>query len=351
MQTDKEKSCPNKQDTIVLNEKARDSAGKVIFDDSILCAQFLNDYVKVLGDITVYPENIEDVSERYVPLSAEERNSDIVKKIKIPNKVPFYFISLIEHKTKVDYNVGIQIFRYIYQIWEDYEKEMEKEHKGISKTKDFKYPPVIPIVYYEGKQRWTAPLQLKEKIAMQEVFGEMIPNFAYQLVSLNDYSNEELLNKGDAISLMMLLNKIKSADDIERFMKISADRLNAIVEPLPEYLIKKIAQIFRVWLYAMNTPEDEVEEIVSRVEEKDRARLFEGMEVDIQAERKKLHAERQKFAEEKQKLVEKEEKIMKAHINAAYITGKSESQIVEELKEIFELDEEVAVEKVKQFRK
>ena len=50
-------------------------------------------------------EDIEDVSERYIPMFTEERNSDTVKRIKITEKDTFYFISLIEHKTKV--------FRYI----------------------------------------------------------------------------------------------------------------------------------------------------------------------------------------------------------------------------------------------
>ena len=33
----------------------------------------------------------------------------------------------------MDYNVVMQIFRYIAFIWEDYEKEQNREHKGISK--------------------------------------------------------------------------------------------------------------------------------------------------------------------------------------------------------------------------
>ena len=36
-----------------------------------------------------------------------------------------FFVSLIEHKTKVDYNVSMQMLRYMVYIWEDYEKEME----------------------------------------------------------------------------------------------------------------------------------------------------------------------------------------------------------------------------------
>lgn len=78
--------------------------------------------------------------------------------------MPFFMVSLIEHKTDVEYNVCMQIFRYIAYIWEAYEKEMEQQHPGISKLKDFKYPPVLPIVYYEGSRHWTAPLDFKSRI-------------------------------------------------------------------------------------------------------------------------------------------------------------------------------------------
>lgn len=75
----------------------------------------------------VRAEDIEDVSERYVPMFTEERNADTVKRVKISEKDTLYFISLIEHKTKVDYNVSMQLLRYMVYIWEDYEKEMERQ--------------------------------------------------------------------------------------------------------------------------------------------------------------------------------------------------------------------------------
>lgn len=47
-------------------------------------------------------------------------------------------------------------------IWEDYEREQEKKHKGISKTKNFRYPPVLPILFYDGIENWTAATRLTE---------------------------------------------------------------------------------------------------------------------------------------------------------------------------------------------
>ena len=40
--------------------------------------------------------------------------------------MPLYIISLVEHKTQVEYNVIMQLLRYMVHIWEDYEKEMEQ---------------------------------------------------------------------------------------------------------------------------------------------------------------------------------------------------------------------------------
>lgn len=70
------------------------------------------------------------------------------------NFLPFFIISLIEHKSKVDYNVVIQIFRYMSFIWEDYEREMEKKQKGISRRKGFRYPPILRNICWKSFPGW-----------------------------------------------------------------------------------------------------------------------------------------------------------------------------------------------------
>lgn len=168
-----------KEDTcLVDNPRLRDGSNKLIFGDNILCAQFLRDYADMEILRKVQPEDIEDVSERYVPLYSTERESDTVKRVNVgkylpalknenPLELPLYIVSLVEHKTKVEYNVAMQILRYMIHIWEDYEKEMNRRYPHISARKDFRYPPVFPIVYYEGTEKWTAPedlLSVMEKV-------------------------------------------------------------------------------------------------------------------------------------------------------------------------------------------
>lgn len=103
------------ENKIISNPRLYDSSSKLIFGDNILCSQFLRDYADMEILKNIQPEDIEDVSERYVPLYSTERDSDTVKKIDISKYIPLkkdentlnlplYIVSLIEHKSKVEYN-------------------------------------------------------------------------------------------------------------------------------------------------------------------------------------------------------------------------------------------------------
>ena len=179
----------------ISNSKRHDSSSKLIFGNAELCSQFLRNYMDIPLLKNVRAEDIEDVTERYIPMFTEERDSDTVKRIRISEKGTLFFVTLIEHKTKVDYNVSMQLLRYMVYIWEDYEKEMEKKKKGISKTKNFRYPPILPIVYYEGSGKWTAPCNIRDRVCFDEAFEPFTPKFFYKLVQLNTYSVDELVGK------------------------------------------------------------------------------------------------------------------------------------------------------------
>ena len=151
----------NEHDTI-RNSKMKDSGGKLIFENATLCSQFLREYTGIEALKNVKPEDIEDMTERFIPMFLEERDSDVVKKVNLPDKGELFLVTLIEHKSSVDYNVTMQMLRYMVYIWEDYEKRMNAKQKGISRTAAFRYPPILPIVYYEDTAEWTAAVHLKD---------------------------------------------------------------------------------------------------------------------------------------------------------------------------------------------
>lgn len=360
--------------SIITNKKLPDSSSKLIFGDSILSSQFFRDYADMEILRNIRPEDIEDVSERYVPLYSTERESDTVKKVDISRylslderenglNLPLYIISLIEHKTKVDYNVVMQVLRYTVHIWEDYEKEMNAKTKGISSRKEFKYPPVLPIVYYEGAGRWTAPMDLSERILCGDLLGKYLPHFRYQLVRLHDFSNEELLAKKDEISLAMLINKIQNPEDLSSFVGVSGEQVDGILCDTPDYLLDIMAKVLRALLYSLNLPEDETEDAVSKIKERKMGRLFENVKMDIQAERRKtaemVKEANEKVAEAEEKAAEANEKVAEVEEKLDAVTralevykcvikmlrsNKSESEIRESLMQNFSLTKEQAQE-------
>lgn len=333
--------------TDMRNRMPKDSSAKKIFGDSILCAQFLRDYIDIPMLKAVKPEDIEDVTTRYLPMFANERDSDIVKRIHVKNdETPFFLISLIEHKSNVDYNVVMQMFRYIAFIWADYEKEMEKQHEGISKTKGFRYPPILPILFYDGPNNWTAATKMHDRVLLSDILGEYIPDYRYILIQLKDYSNQELMDKENELSVIMMVDKIKDKADYD---KLSDDEVKKYITDItanaPEYLLTIISDIVEILLNRLNIPTEEVDAFTAQIKERKMGELlanFKGW--DVQAARREGREE----AREEARKEFWEEAVMKL-IRIIKKLGCTEETAKLQLIDEYELSEEEAAEKVEMY--
>ncbi|MCR5487777.1 MAG: Rpn family recombination-promoting nuclease/putative transposase [Lachnospiraceae bacterium] len=276
------------ENRMMQNRKAADSGGKLIFGNPTLLAQLLRDYsgMEILKDVR--PEDIEDVTTRYIPMFTEERDSDVVKKVRLPKQGELFLITLVEHKSYVEYNVVMQLLRYMVYIWEDYEKQKEKEQKGITRTKGFRYPPILPIVYYEGVESWNSCQTFAERIFCSDVFSKYIPDFRYMLVNIRGMDREAILSKDDELSLVMLLNRLKSSKEF-RELKLPEGYLDEIARKAPEDVLEVITRVVSVLLRGLNVPEKELQEFTDQIRRRRMGKLFEGFEwYDVQATRKEI---------------------------------------------------------------
>ena len=283
--------------TLKEEQKAptNDIQSKTIFRNPVLCSQFLRNYVNHPMMKNIKPEDIEDYTDRFTSYFGVEFEADTVKKIHIRNengeKSEIFLISLIEHKTEVDYNVIIQLLKYMTCIWAEYEKQFGTDYKDQVKTKEFRYPPILPVVYHEGSDTWTAPMHLKERIFMHELFEEYIPDFTYCLVDNHKYSNKELLERRDEMSLIMLLNKIQTKADLSEFVHIPADEINRIVKESPEAIIDIIVMVMHALCTKLNLSKQDTEECVKKVRTRNMGYLWANMEkIDVQASEAALTA-------------------------------------------------------------
>jgi Mg2+ and Co2+ transporter CorA len=100
---------------------------------------------------------------------------------------------------------------------------------------------------------------------MGGIFEKYIPKFNYELVDLNKYSREELIKYGNALSLILLIDKIRWAEDIELSTSVPEDYLEYLSKNIPEPLLPLISDCVRVFLKHIEAPEEEIERISEKI--------------------------------------------------------------------------------------
>jgi predicted transposase/invertase (TIGR01784 family) len=252
-----------------------DNGFKLIFGNHQLFSDFLRDFIHIDILKDVKPEDIEDISERFLPLFQENRDSDTVKRINLKDTLVFV-IAILEHESEVNHRSSFKMLQYICLVLDSWEKEAEKENPGVSKRKEFKYPPVLPIVFYDGKNKWTAERNFFNRTHPNTVFEKYIPKFEYELVNLNDYSEKEIQGFGDALSLIMLIDKLRDSGG-ERLLKhLPEDYLEKLNLQIPPGMGKLLSDVIRVFLDKSNVDRYEAESFVANIGKTD-LKGYKGM--------------------------------------------------------------------------
>ena len=281
--------------------KAKDNSAKSILSEPELFVQFIKDFtsIEILKDIQ--PEDIEDVDSRFIPLFSEQRDSDTVKRINLKGDSdnPLFVITIVEHESKVNFRAPFKILLYITYILEAYEKEVNKKASAeagkdvkVTMKKDFKYPPIFPIIFYDGAGEWTAETNFLNRTEMKDIFEKYIPKFEYELVSLKEYSYEDLTKFGDILSLFMLLNKPQTAEELNSLGNLPKEYLAQIDSlNIPAHLKELVVNSVTVLLSRINAPQDEINKLLEKIDERGVSEMLALKDYDVQATRKEARAE------------------------------------------------------------
>ncbi len=321
-----------------------------IWKNELLCAQFLRGYTKVSLLENVQPEDIEDITEALRPFVGVEYEGDTVKQIQLHGMAEqeVFVVGLLEHKSNVDYDVTFQLLKYMVGIWALYRNRKDKEKKGSSKNKDFQYPLIIPIVYYEGQERWTADMHWKDRVEFSEAFGKYVPDFTYEVVDLQRYSNEELLSREEELSLVMMLNRVQKEADLH-FAGWSGEQRRIVEEILrgaPEEVLRILAQMIYHFGLKMNLQDKELIKYVKSVEDRNMGELWANMDkIDIPEIRRKAKedAEAEVKARVEAEVKARVEAEVKARVEAE-VKAKVEAEVKEKAEKMKEeADQEISL--------
>ena len=140
-------------------------------------------------------EDIERYNCKFVNAQFKNKEADIIYKIKGTNT---FF--LIEHQSRVDYNMAQRIAEYQTDI-------IKIENPIISNTKDISIPLIIPLVIYASNNSiWNAHRNIIEAQPHIEGYNKLGIG-GYDVLDINTLEKEELMNHSLFIYRVLSIEK------------------------------------------------------------------------------------------------------------------------------------------------
>ena len=186
----------NKLKVNISPHHSHDKSIRMLLKDRNEATGFINKVV--FNEEKIKIGDIEEYTENFITSNYKDKVADIVYKYCPIDGVYF----LIEHQTKIDQNMPIRIAEYSLEI-------MKAEYKKGKRAE------VIAIVLYTGKRKWNVPTNLgtvsEENNENCKLVG-MHTN--YTLYCSNNYSDRELIKEGNALSIVLLLERTQSIESL-----------------------------------------------------------------------------------------------------------------------------------------
>ncbi|MDR2114935.1 MAG: Rpn family recombination-promoting nuclease/putative transposase [Planctomycetaceae bacterium] len=167
--------------------------------------------------------------ETYIDEELKQFYLDVLYRIPIKNSNEMIVVFiLIEIKTQNDKWTIFQVVKYVIRIWNREFKIVEsaaRKHGATEEDKKryetFLLPMVLPIIFYYGKNQFTAPTELIELIRTLKGTEEYAVNMNALLCDVSELVSKEELPEDTKLSvLFMTLQTIFSQDVVTNLMKI-----------------------------------------------------------------------------------------------------------------------------------
>jgi predicted transposase/invertase (TIGR01784 family) len=321
---------------------SKDRIFRKIFGIKELFLMFVKDFIKEdwVSQLTV--DDLEIMPVKFLNLRDGDRESDVLYKVNLKEEEIYIFIHL-EHQAKVNFLMPFRVIEYMVRIWRNWIEEQDEQasDEKPSERKGFLLPPIYPVVFYDGKSDWTAETEFARKVRDYPRFEKYIPKFDYKVINLAKISFNELEEMEDSLSLIMMLDKLKTPEDFEQLAKrrIKKNYFEKIKEKLKSSkILEVIGEVITLLLERINVSEEEIGKIKTHIYEGRLEQMFEMLEdYDVQKMRREIRMEERmegmKIGEQKGKnegKIEVAKNLLKEGMDISFIiktTGLPEEEV------------------------
>ena len=118
----------------------------------------------------------------------------------------FYVYLLLEFQSTSQRFMALRLLVYLGLLYQDLSKKLSGAEK---------LPPILPLVLYNGKRPWTAPLHLEDLVedAPERIAGYQ-PRFTYYLLDESRHPPEALQAPESPVSAVLRMEQASSPDDL-----------------------------------------------------------------------------------------------------------------------------------------
>ena len=214
--------------------KVHDSSYKFLFSNPEFVRDLIIGFIPDDWLHSLDYETLEKVPGSYITEDFKQREDDIVWRVKVGGEWLYLYL-LIEFQSSVDKYMALRMMVYVGLLYQDLVKRGEILADG-------RLPPILPIVLYNGSQRWTAAIDIADLIpAVPGLVSEFKPSLKYLLIDESAYSTHELSSLRNLVAAVFQFEQAQSPSSIE-------DIINLLIDWLADR--PDLKRMFALWIRA-----------------------------------------------------------------------------------------------------
>ena len=188
----------------------------------------------------------------YVDEHSRMTQSDRLFEVKLKDGPPALIYTLVEHKSAPEPGTPLQLLGYMLRIWTRYAAGKPAKLRAL--------PPIVPLVFFHGRNTWTIPLDFGEMVQADADTAAFVPSFRYALHDLGSGPQEALSGDAPIRAVLSALRYVQRNDVVTR------EILTAILRDLPDgSVLERI--VFRYIVEKYEVPLDDVEAVLENTKQ------------------------------------------------------------------------------------
>ena len=195
-----------------------DPAYKLLFSRPRMVRDLLDGFAARSWSGLLDFESLAPLPASFVGRELQQRHGDLIWRVRFRGDRWLYLVLLLEFQSTVDPAMAVRILEYtalLYRRLVDH--DVLREHGAL--------PPVLPVVLYNGRRRWTAPVDVTSLLAAEsDTLARYQPSQRYYVLDVARAADADL-PAGNLVSALIGLEKTRDATGLRGALKALFDLL------------------------------------------------------------------------------------------------------------------------------